>query len=64
MFNTVFGKTMENVRKHRYETYNNWKKKELLSIRTKLSNYKVFHRNFVGYRNEKKVRYTWKNQSS
>ena len=31
------------------------KKKELLSIRTKLSYYKVFHRKRIGNRNEKKT---------
>ena len=41
----------------------NWKKKELFSIRTKLSKYKVFHRKFTSNTNEKqqqqKNRYLW-----
>ena len=42
--NAVFGKTMENVRKHRN---NNRKERKLFSIRTKLSHCKVFHRTFM-----------------
>ena len=44
---------MENVRKQRYQTCNNRKEKKLFGVRTKLSYYKVFQRNFVGYRSEK-----------
>ena len=42
--NAIFGKTMENVRKHRN---NNRKERKLFSIRTKLSHCKVFHRTFM-----------------
>ena len=45
--NAVFAKTMENVRKQCYYTRHNKKKKELFSIRTKLSYYKVFHRKLL-----------------
>ena len=31
IMNAVFGKTMENLRKHRENTCNNWSKKELFS---------------------------------
>ena len=54
---TVFGKTMENLKKNRYETCHNKKKKELFGVRTKLPCYKVFHRIFNSNRNEKKSRY-------
>ena len=55
MNNTVFGKTMGNVKKiQRHQTCNNRKKKKLFGTRTKLSYQKVFHRTFVGSRNEKK----------
>ena len=53
---------LEKLRKM-FETYghktcNNFKKKELFSIITKLSYYKVFHKKTVGYRNEKKKKNT------
>ena len=49
----VLGKTMENVRKQRYETCHNRKKKKLFGVRTKFSHYKVFHRKFISSRNDK-----------
>ena len=48
MNNAVFGKTMENVKKHR-----NIKNIELFSVRTKLSYYKNFHRKFISNKVEK-----------
>ena len=42
MNDAVFGKTMENVRKHR-----NKKEKKLFSIRTTFSYYRFFHRKFL-----------------
>ena len=50
MNNAVFGKTMKNVRS---QTRRNRKKKELFSIRTKLSYYNVFQRTSISNRNEK-----------
>ena len=46
----VFGKTMENVRKHIVTK----RKKKLFGVRTKLSYYKVFHRTSFSNRNRKK----------
>ena len=59
MNNAVFGKTMKNVRS---QTCRNRKKKELFSIRTKLSYYNVFQRTSISNRNEKKT--TKKNRNT
>ena len=45
MNNSVFGKTIENARKHRHKTCNKQSKKELFIARTILSYNKIFSEN-------------------
>ena len=51
--NTNVGKKGKCEKTQRYETCHNKKKKDLFSIRTKFSYYKVFHRKFISNKNEK-----------
>ena len=53
MNNSVFGRTMENVRKQRYQACNNQKKKESSGVRTSLSYNKTIHREFTSNENRK-----------
>ena len=50
---SVFGKIMENVRKHRNIRLVNIEKRRDYGVRSKLSQYKAFYRESVGNRNEK-----------
>ena len=56
MNNAVFGKTMENVRKHRdIKLVTTERRRNYLASEPNLSYYKVFHRTSISNKNEKKT---------
>ena len=60
MNNAVFGKTMENVRKHRdIKLVTTERRRNYLASEPNLSYYKVFHRTSISNKNEKKSRNTY-----
>ena len=52
MKSLVFGKTVENVRKQKYQDCNNRKRRELFGVRTKLSHNKMVFKKIVSYRHK------------